>query len=333
MRRTLASLLVVLAWVASPAFAQDGTPIEGDDDDSDRANLSSIQYSPQSISEPTVRSRQRTLADLDGVMMDALQKFAVPGASLAVATSGRLVYAKGFGTANVNTNEPVTATTLFNLASCTKAVSTLGVLTLVNAGRLNLDDRLYDVIGRPRLPQEPDPRMLNVTIRQLLHHSAGWNDDGGYKRAGQWLRRVSPEPLPFPVALNYLLSTPLDYDPGTQAVYANGDWNIIKYVIECAAQQPYRVVMKEVLAGIGIYTMKEEHRGYFPARLSATQEIRPGSFPPAKMKTSHCGRTSATGSPRRLIWRSFSLPSMALDVPGHFLTSCTPTSSHHCHRR
>lgn len=175
MRKTLASLFLTLAWVASPVLAQDGPPVDGNDEDADQANLSFTQFSAPSFSEPTNRVRQRaSLSDLDSVMINALQKFAVPGASLAVATSGRLVYAKGFGMANLNTNEPATATTLFNLASCTKAVSTLGVLTLVNAGRLDLDSKLYDVIGRPRLPREPDPRMFNVTIRQLLHHSAGW---------------------------------------------------------------------------------------------------------------------------------------------------------------
>ncbi len=222
-----------------------------------------------------------SLDQLNGIIQSVMYQFAVPGASLAVAKDGKLVYAKGFGVANLQTGESVTPQTLFNLASTTKTVSTLGVLTLVDAGKLNLDSSLYDVIGRPQLPNNPDPRMYQITIRQLLHHSAGWNDDGGYMRASRRLRQMAPnQQLPFSEAITVLLATPLDYTPGTDAKYANGDWNIIKYVIECASGQRYGEYMKGVLAGIGITDMKDEHRQYLPGEAARYEGRPPRQLPP-----------------------------------------------------
>lgn len=217
------------------------------------------------------------LSQLDDIVNQALQQYYVPGASLAVAHKGKLVYAKGFGVANLRTREPVTPTTLFNLASCTKAVSTFGILKLVEAGRLQLDDTMYSVIGRPNLVRgmEADPLVAKITIRQLLHHSAGWNDDSGYLKAGREIKRLAPNGLPFSEAIRVLLGTPLDYPPGTQAKYANGDWNIIKYIIECVSQEPYGRFMQNRLNEIGIKNMCEESPGVIPGQAS-----RYGGYPP-----------------------------------------------------
>ncbi len=221
--------------------------------------------------------RTVSLADLDGIMNQTLQQFYVPGGSLSVAHNGKLVYAKGFGVANLRTQEPVTPTTLFNLASCTKAISTFGVMRLVESGRLRLDDRMYDVIGRPNLVRgmNADPRVAQITVRQLLHHSGGWNDDSGFVKASNEVERMAPNGLPYSEAVRVLLATPLDYAPGTQAKYANGQWNLIKYIVECAAQRPYGPYLQEQLQAIGIHDMCEESRGVIRGQAS-----RYGGYPP-----------------------------------------------------
>lgn len=217
------------------------------------------------------------ISQLDDIMNQALAQYYVPGGSLAVAYKGKLIYAKGFGFANLRTREPVTPTTLFNLASCTKAVSTFGILKLVEAGRIQLDDTMYSVIGRPNLVRgmEADPLVAKITIRQLLHHSAGWNDDSGYLKAGREITKLAPNGLPFSEGIRVLLGTPLDYPPGTQAKYANGDWNIIKYIIECVSQETYGRFMLNRLAEIGITRMCEESPG-----VMLGQACRYGGYPP-----------------------------------------------------
>lgn len=235
-------------------------------------------YAPQADDEPdSLAPQNASLLDLDAIMTETLQRYYVPGGSLAVAHNGKLIYAKGFGVANLRTQEPVTPNTLFNLASCTKAVSTFAVMRLVESGKLSLDDTMYNVIGRPNLVSgmQADPRVAQITVRQLLHHSAGWNDDSAYIKAGNEVMRLAPNGLPYAQAVRVLLATPLDYAPGTQAKYANGDWNLIKYIIECAAQRSYGDYLQEQLNSIGIHDMCEESRGVIRGQAS-----RYGGFPP-----------------------------------------------------
>ncbi len=268
-------LLSVLAISTCGVGAQPAEEIQGYPPPENGGYEEFPQAPPQA---PSARLEQ-----LDGIMQQAMEQYAVPGATLAVAKGGKLVYAKGFGIANLQTGERVTPQTLFNLASTTKTVSTLGILTLCDAGKLNLDAPLYDVIGRPQLPNRPDPRMYQVTIRQLLHHSAGWNDDGGYARATKRLRQMEQSGggrIPFSQAITVLLATPLDYTPGTDAKYANGDWNIIKYVIEVASGERYGVFMKQVLARIGIADMQDEHNEYGPGEAARYQGRPPRQLAP-----------------------------------------------------
>lgn len=256
-------LLILLALTFLLPLAAHGQDSGGDGDDS---------FAPPVFDDgpAMVSQRPANLSELDDIVNGALQQYYIPGASLAVAHNGKLVYAKGFGVANLRTQEPVTPATLFNLASCTKAVSMFGVLRLVDQGRLNLDTPFYTVIGRPNLVRgmQADPLVAQITVRQLLHHSGGWNDDSGFVKAGREVQALAPQGLPYREAVRVLLATPLDYPPGTQAKYANGQWNLIKYVIECAAQQPYAQYMQEQLSAIGIQDMCAESRGMIPGQAS-----------------------------------------------------------------
>ncbi len=284
---TMATIHIALLMTIVPAGAQNSTDNAfapeasfppGSATNSDEVDTS---FRPETESEmPPAQVgavKLASLADLDGIMNQALQQFYVPGGSLAVAHKGKLVYAKGFGVANLRTQEPVTPNTLFNLASCTKAISTFGVMRLVDSGRLRLDDTMYSVIGRPNLVRgmQADPRVAQITVRQLLHHSGGWNDDSGFVRAGNEVQRLAPNGLPYSEAVKVLLATPLDYEPGTQAKYANGQWNLIKYIVECAAQRPYVQYLQEQLQAIGIHDMCEESRGVIRGQAS-----RYAGYPP-----------------------------------------------------
>lgn len=230
---------------------------------------------------PRAVGRRASLNEIDEIMNQMLQQYHVPGGACAVAHGGKLVYAKGFGLANMRTGEPVTPATLFNLASCTKAMSAFGALRLQEQGKLNLDTPFWEVIGRPMTADggPPRPRIREITVRQLLHHSGGWNDASGFDIAGKQINRMAPNGLPYSEAVRVLLQTPLDYPPGTQAKYANGQWNLIKYVIECASQEPYGRYMKKQLRSIGIEDMVEESPNVVQG-----QSNRYGGNPPRMIK-------------------------------------------------
>jgi CubicO group peptidase (beta-lactamase class C family) len=108
-----------------------------------------------------------------------MEKAGVPGLSIAVIRSGKAVWTESFGVRSAATKKPVAQDTMFNVGSLSKPVFAYGVLKLVDAGKLKLDEPLA-----PNLPKEfavDDPRFNQITARFVLSHRTGfpnWPGDG-----------------------------------------------------------------------------------------------------------------------------------------------------------
>jgi CubicO group peptidase (beta-lactamase class C family) len=213
------------------------------------------------------RAEERAFAVVDAVMDKLLQDFQIAGASLAIAHRGRLVVSKGYGLANVAKREPVQPDTLFSIASVTKAVTAVAVLTLVDAGKLELDARLVDVLRDLKpLPGKRivDPRFRNITVHHLLYHAGGFPGH---------LQTVPAEDLDVEgedaerdrdIALRYrtLMSEPLEFAPGSQSHYSNIGFLVLRLVIERAAGQDYEAYVRtKLLKPRGITRMHLETEG------------------------------------------------------------------------
>ncbi len=114
------------------------------------------------------------LAAYDQAVSRIITKYGVPGAAMSVAKDGRLVYSRGFGLADRETKEPVQADSLFRVASVSKPLTAVGVLKLVEEGKVTLDTRVLSFIGRRAMA---DPRWNDITVRHLLRHSGGLDPD------------------------------------------------------------------------------------------------------------------------------------------------------------
>ena len=95
---------------------------------------------------------------------------ASPGCALGIVDNGTLVYARGYGMANLELGAPLTAASVFYLASMAKQFTTTAILLLAEAGALTLAD---DV--RAYLPEVPDYG-VTITIEQLMRHTSGLRD-------------------------------------------------------------------------------------------------------------------------------------------------------------
>ena len=100
------------------------------------------------------------LKQFDQIMQTLMGNYSVPGGALAIAKNGKLVLARGYGYADLQNGRLFTPTTFLSLASVTKAVTGVAVLRLVDEGRLNLDDTLYNVLGKPKLGNLQDRRVM-----------------------------------------------------------------------------------------------------------------------------------------------------------------------------
>lgn len=118
------------------------------------------------------------LEPYDRIVARIMRVHRIPGAAVAVARDGRLVYARGFGMADRLREVPVQPDSLFRIASLSKPITAVAVLKLVEDGRLKLDARVFQDLLSGIEPHPPkDPRMNEITVRDLLRHSGGFDRD------------------------------------------------------------------------------------------------------------------------------------------------------------
>ncbi len=117
---------------------------------------------------------------LDALVDRAMAAAKTVGGSVVVYARGQLVYARDYGWRNKTRREPVDAHTYFKTASITKMVTGIGLMRLKEMGVVDLDRDISEYFGYPIA--NPHARRVPVTLRQLMSHTAGIKDTGGYSR-------------------------------------------------------------------------------------------------------------------------------------------------------
>jgi CubicO group peptidase (beta-lactamase class C family) len=136
-------------------------------------------------------------------LADAVDRRDVPGIVAMVVDRDKVLYHEAFGKMNAAKNVPMAKDTIFRIASMTKAVTSVGVMQLVEQGKVGLDDDVSKYLPRLKSPQvfgsvefkqgnyDTRPARRPITIRQLLTHTSGigysWSDLGlnlAQKRTG-----------------------------------------------------------------------------------------------------------------------------------------------------
>ena len=112
-----------------------------------------------------------TFPDLDRYVQTSMKDWQVPGVAIGIVRGSEPVYLKGYGVRSLQTREPVTPDTLFNIGSCTKAFTAASIAMLVDEGKMNWDDKVDKSIPYFHLA---DPLAdESVTLRDLLTHRTG----------------------------------------------------------------------------------------------------------------------------------------------------------------
>ncbi|WP_337185432.1 serine hydrolase domain-containing protein [Phenylobacterium sp.] len=155
-----------------------------------------------------------------------------PGISVAVVKDGELLFAQGYGLANVEHNVPATEHTIFQSGSIGKQFTAAAVLLLVEDGKLELDAPLSSY-----MPETP-ASWNDITIRRLLTHTAGLPD---YAEDTVDLRRdYSDDEL-----AQIIFAMPLISEPGTAWSYSNTAYALLGVLIHKVSGKHYLDVLKE----------------------------------------------------------------------------------------
>jgi CubicO group peptidase (beta-lactamase class C family) len=118
-----------------------------------------------------VSAAQPDFSELERVAIGELKEKNIPGLAVAVVSGEQIVFAKGFGAANVETGEPVKSEMLFRLGSTTKMFTCAAVVMLAEEGKLRLDAPVGDHV------KGLHPKIAQLTPAQLMTHTAGLRDE------------------------------------------------------------------------------------------------------------------------------------------------------------
>jgi D-alanyl-D-alanine carboxypeptidase len=168
---------------------------------------------------------EQTCKKLDEKVAATLAAFDAVGVSVAIAQDGSVVYAKAFGQADLASRR-ATANTRYAVGSISKQFTVAALLLAQEQGKLSLDD--------PVAKYYPDlTRAREVTIRQLLSHTSGYEDYAPQDyMIPEWEKPTTPERL-----LTTWAKKPLNFDPGTRWQYSNTNYVLAGKIFERASGQ------------------------------------------------------------------------------------------------
>ena len=220
------------------------------------------------------------------VIPDLMQQYSIPGGAVAVMRDGKLIYARGFGYADVENKTPVQPDALFRLASVSKPITAAAIMKLVEEGKLKLDDYVAPLIAHltPAPGATVDPRWYQITIRHLLNHTGGWDrnkPNGGFDPIDRPITAANAVGAPVPASpetlVRYMKGMPLDFDPGAKLAYSNLGYIILGRVIERVSGMPYEeYVRTRVLAPVGATRTRQGKSRMSEALAGEVKYYRPG---------------------------------------------------------
>lgn len=201
-------------------------------------------------------------AIVDSLVTEFMKKYDIEGASVAITKYDRLVYAKGFGYADLKDSTHVAPRSLFRIASVSKLITAVAIMKLVEDEKLRLDDKVFGphgILNDSIYQNYTDRRYEQITVRELLEHTAGWNgkkSDPVFNSL--YVARVMdvPPPASMPVIIEYALSHRLDFKPGKRYSYSNLGYCVLGQIIEKVTGMKYQdYIQFSILHPLGIYDM------------------------------------------------------------------------------
>jgi D-alanyl-D-alanine carboxypeptidase len=186
----------------------------------------------------------RLSTTVDSIATAVLASTGVPSATVAVVTHGQLAYAHAYGAAKLEPQLAATADMRYGIGSISKQFTAACVLILQQEGKLKLDDPISKYV--PGLT-----RGNEVTIRQLLSHTSGYQDFWPQDYVPPAMEKaITPQAI-----LDHWAKQPLDFEPGTRWQYSNTNFEIAALIVEKASGKPFfQFVRARILDPLGITT-------------------------------------------------------------------------------
>ena len=165
----------------------------------------------------------------------------LPGLSVAVGAGGDIVWAEGFGWADLEKQVPVGPNMRFAIGTASVALTSAAVGLLLEKERLHLDAEIQTYVSA--FPDKQWP----ITLRQLMGHTAGVSNDGGDEEpVAEHCERTAD-------GLKRFADRSLRFEPGTRLSFSTYGWILVSAAVEAAANEPFFTFMrKQVFDPLGM---------------------------------------------------------------------------------
>jgi D-alanyl-D-alanine carboxypeptidase len=200
--------------------------------------------------------------DVDSYVQGAMRRHHIPGMSVAVVRDGKVLKAKGYGSASLQLDAPAAADTVYQLASMTKPFTAAGVMLLVEEGKIRLDGRVSEYLDGA--PTSWD----RITVRHLLTMTSGIRDYS--TQIGE-----SKEEFTGPKLYGVITGYPLDFAPGEQWSYSNSNYVLLALIVQKVTGKTWdRFLGDRVFAPLGMTATRRDGRADVIKRRASLYEWR-----------------------------------------------------------
>jgi D-alanyl-D-alanine carboxypeptidase len=183
-----------------------------------------------------------TTAKINEIAVKALSNSGAPSASVAIVQGGKIALEKAYGKARLDPAMDATTETRYSIGSVSKQFLAGAILLLVQDGKVSLDDRVSRYL--PNLT-----RAGEITIRQLLSHTSGYQDYYPQDYVPPFMQK----PVTAESILNQWATKPLDFDPGTRWQYSNTNYVVAGRIVERITGGPFFAFLaKRILQPLGM---------------------------------------------------------------------------------
>jgi CubicO group peptidase (beta-lactamase class C family) len=241
-------VLAVYAWLRSLSAPAPRSALE---EDMPAAQDVALADAPRSIEE--LRAR----------IAKVIEREHIAGATIALVDRDGPIYVGGVGVRDRATGAAMTSDTAFRVGSLSKTVIALGVMRLVDQGKLDVDRPLREIVPDLQI-DNPWDAVAPVTLAQCLEHTAGFDDI----RFNEIFSDDEALPVTATLAINPR-SRRIRWQPGTRHSYSNVGYTVAARAIEVASGEPFDVYLRrEILAPMGITDADFGRTGTLPSRLA-----------------------------------------------------------------
>lgn len=217
--------------------------------------------------EARSNSALQDFKSIDAYITQQMHELDIPGVAIGIVRGNQAAYVQGYGVAD-DTGRAMTPDTPFLIASLSKSITAVGIMQLVEAGKIDLDAPVQTYLPWFRVADED--RSSQITVRHLLHQTSGFDERESYLR--NLNTDLSDDALE--MSIRALSTAELNFTPGESFEYTNTNYDILGLIIQTVSGQSYETYVEEkIFAPLDMdhsYTSLEDARagdmtrGYYP---------------------------------------------------------------------